>query len=128
MRIFTLILLLILGISAVGGGWMLITDPSGISLGIPSDLLKETPFNDYLIPGIILFIFNGVLSLITAILMIKKSKYFTFFLIFQGLFLSTWLTVELILNLDFYTHHLHLPLYLMSIIFIGSGYKLMERK
>ncbi len=74
MRIFTIILLFILGIAALGGGWVLISDPTGESLGIPMALLKGTAFKDYLIPGVILFVFNGLLSLFALALGLKKIK------------------------------------------------------
>lgn len=49
-------------------------DPSGESLEMPMELLEDTPFDDYLIPGILLFFGNGVLSLLIAGLTIKKVR------------------------------------------------------
>jgi hypothetical protein len=123
-RIFTIILLFILGIAALGGGWVLISDPTGESLGIPMALLKGTAFKDYLIPGVILFVFNGLLSLFTLALGLKKSNKYPIYLITQGGILFSWLTIELMINLNFYVYHLHIPLYLISFIFIGAGIKL----
>ena len=127
MRGLTTILLFILGISALGGGWMLIKDPTGEALGISLELLKETAFNNYLIPGIVLFTFNGLLSLFVLLLGLKKSKKYPVYLIVQGGVLFSWLTIELIINFNFYTHHLHIPLYMVSFIFIGVGIKLNNR-
>lgn len=124
MRVLTTILLFILGISALGGGWMLIMDPTGEALGIPMALLKSTAFKDYLIPGIVLFTFNGLLSLFVLLLGLKKSKKYPLYLIVQGGILFSWLTIELIINFNFYVHHLHIPLYMVSFIFIGVGIKL----
>jgi hypothetical protein len=124
MRVLTTILLFILGISALGGGWMLIKDPTGEALGIPMALLKSTVFKDYLIPGIVLFTFNGLLSLFVLLLGLKKSKKYPLYLIVQGGILFSWLTIELIINFNFYVHHLHIPLYMVSFIFIGVGIKL----
>lgn len=126
MRIFTIILLFILGIAALGGGWMLMMDPSGNSLGIPFELLNGTTFKNYLIPGVILFTFNGLFSIYVLLLGVKKSKKYPLYLIFQGGILFSWLTIELMINLDFYVHHLHLPLYLMGFIFIAEGIKLKK--
>lgn len=111
-----------MGIAALGGGWLLMMDPTGETLGISIELLKETFFNNYSIPGIILFTFNGLLSLFAMFLGLQKSIKYAFFLIVQGGILFCWLTIELIINLDFYAHHLHIPLYLMS--FIVAGIKL----
>ena len=61
-RIITLVFLLFLSLNAIGGGLFLITDPSGETIQIPVEFLHGTPFNDYLIPGIILLFANGILS------------------------------------------------------------------
>jgi len=128
MRIFTIILLFILGIGALGGAWMLMTDPSGETLGIPLALLQTTPFKNYLIPGILLFTFIGLLSLYVMALGLKKSNKYPLYLIVQGGILFSWLTIELMINRNFYVHHLHIPLYLMGFIFIGMGFKLKKIK
>lgn len=44
-------LLLFLGVSATGGGLLLIISPSGKLLGgLPLSILKHSPFSDFLIP------------------------------------------------------------------------------
>lgn len=60
-------LLLFLGISAIYGGYNLIVDPSGDQLQMPSGWIESTPFQNYLVPGWILFTVLGVLPLITVI-------------------------------------------------------------
>ncbi|MEZ4621512.1 MAG: hypothetical protein R2867_39255 [Caldilineaceae bacterium] len=54
------ILQVFIGIGAVAGGLGLALDPSGASLGTPLELLEETPFTTFLIPGIVLFTVNGL--------------------------------------------------------------------
>lgn len=47
---------------------MLIRDPSGYSMELPIELLNKTPFDNYLIPGIIiLLIAVGFLSIVIGI-------------------------------------------------------------
>jgi hypothetical protein len=66
-------LLSFLGISALGGGLFLIISPSGKLIGgLPLSILKNSPFQDFLIPGIILFLVIGIVPLLTAIALIKK--------------------------------------------------------
>lgn len=57
---------LILGIGAVFGGLVLILDPSGELIHMPSSILKNSPFDSFLIPGLILFVVLGVLPLIVS--------------------------------------------------------------
>ncbi len=66
-------LLSFLGISALGGGLFLMISPSGKLIGgLPLSILKNSPFQDFLIPGIILFLVIGIVPLLTAIALIKK--------------------------------------------------------
>jgi len=128
LRIFAIILLLFLALNAIGGGLLLIADPSGNAIRIPVELLQGTPFSDYLIPGIILVLANGILSLIVAFLTIKQNKNYELFIILQGCVLIGWLTIEIILNKEFFSPTLHYPLYSMGVIFVVSGLTLMKRE
>ena len=126
-RIIALILLFFLALNAIGGSLFLIADPSGKAIQIPIKLLQGTPFNDYLIPGIILLIAIGFLSLAVAILIILKIKKYPWFIILQGCVLIGWLTVELILNIEFFSPILHYQLYTIGILLIVSGFIIKNR-
>ena len=68
-----LILLAFLGLSAIGGGGALIISPSGKLLGgLPLSLLENSPFDNFLIPGIILFIVLGLFPTFLIFALIKK--------------------------------------------------------
>ncbi len=120
-RTTVLILLFFLALNAVGGGLAFIADPSGNVMQIPIDLLQNTPFKDYLIPGIILLVSNGILSLLVAILTLKKVTYYPWLIILQGCVLISWLTIELAININFFHPFLHYPLYVMGALFIAAG-------
>lgn len=122
-------LLLLLGITALAGSYLLISDPSGKALQMPLELLNGTPFSSYLIPGIILLLTSGLSSLIIAWLAIKKTKNYPVWIILQGLVLLIWLSAELVLNSDFFTPHLHLPYYAIGalLLIFGVGLHRLER-
>lgn len=130
LRIFSLVLLLLLGSAAIGGGWMLISDPSGYSMELPIELLSQTPFDNYLVPGILLLVAIGFLSIAVCTLTIRQTANYTLFLILQGCVLFIWLTTELIMNIEFYYTLYHLPLYIISIllIVIGSRIRMLSKK
>lgn len=66
-------LLSFLGLSAFGGGLTLIISPSGELLGgLPLSLLQNSPFDNFLIPGIILFIILGIFPILIVFALIKK--------------------------------------------------------
>jgi len=84
-RNLLIILLLFLGVGALGGGAMLIISPSGELLGgLPLSILTHSPFDDFLIPGIILFLVLGLSPCLLSLALIKKpasrfAEYFNFF-------------------------------------------------
>jgi len=126
LKILAVTLLILVGISALSGGIMLILDSSGISMQFPLELLGPTPFTDYLFPGILLFSSIGVLSLFIAIMTIRDSSIHPQLIIVQGFILMAWLTVQLMLNIDFYFALYHIPLYGVSLILIGIGMILLK--
>jgi len=61
-----LTLLLLLSVGALFGGGALVADPSGQLLEMPVELLAGSPFRDYLLPGLVLFLLFGVAPLIVT--------------------------------------------------------------
>ena len=61
-----LLLLLILGVSAVYGGYSLMTDPLGRTF-MPRSWLETTPFSSYFSPGLMLFTVLGIFPILTAL-------------------------------------------------------------
>ena len=68
------ILFLFVGIGALLGGVMAIINPKDPG-GMPNHLLKSSPFADFLIPGLILFIIVGWGSIFSAFTVYKNMKY-----------------------------------------------------
>jgi hypothetical protein len=68
-------LLTFLGLSSIIGGTILIISPSGKLLGgLPLSLLKNSLFENFLFPGLILFFVLGVTSCVISIALLKQSK------------------------------------------------------
>ena len=68
-----LFLLAFLGISALGGGGTLIISPSGKLLGgLPLSILQNSPFYNFLIPGIILCWVLGIFPCLVVYSLIKR--------------------------------------------------------
>lgn len=96
-KIITIILLLFNSIGAIYGGLHLITHPDGSSLQMSLDWLQYSPFSDYLIPGIILLVVNGLFGFFVLGLMIFRHKNFPWFVIAQGALLAGWILVQMIM-------------------------------
>ncbi len=60
-------LLIFQGIAATPSGLLLVLDPTGGRLQLPLEFLENTPFPDYLIPGLILSIVLGLGAFFVAI-------------------------------------------------------------
>ena len=101
-KIIVILLLLFNGIGAFYGGLSLITDPTGGKLQLPLSYLEHTPFRNYLVPGIVLLCVNGVFSFFTLSTIILKNKSAFLYVIAQGLLLSGWIIVQIILLQMFY--------------------------
>lgn len=70
-----ILLQLLLGIGALFGGGGLILDPSGELIQMPFSILEHTPFDSFLVPGIILFTVLGILPLIISFGLITKKEW-----------------------------------------------------
>jgi hypothetical protein len=60
-------LLLLLAVAALAGGVMMMTDPSGATLGMDTALLDRVPWvSDYLVPGLLLTVLLGMAPIVVA--------------------------------------------------------------
>jgi hypothetical protein len=66
-------LILLLGIMAAVCGAMLFLAPDGHLMGLSTSVLEKSPFPDYLVPGIMLFIFFGVFPLVVGAGLVKTD-------------------------------------------------------
>ena len=65
--ILLIILIGFIGISACFSGPLLVIDPSGKRLQFPEGTLDNTPFNDFLVPGILLTLVIGLYPLLVML-------------------------------------------------------------
>ena len=71
-----LFLIAFLGIGAIGGGGALIISTSGKLLGgLPLYLFKNSPFNNILFLGIILFLVIVIFHCLVVSALLKKTEY-----------------------------------------------------
>lgn len=88
------ILQLFISIAAIPAGIGFILDPSGEKLGISMELIKESPFANYFIPGVILLIVNGIGSLIGSLHSFFKHKRTGIIAITLGIALVIWIVSQ----------------------------------
>jgi hypothetical protein len=86
--------LLFVSIGALPAGYSMITQPDGKALGMSLDFLKNSPFHSFFIPGIFLFIINGVFNLIAGILCFFKYRNASKLGLILGIFMLMWIAVQ----------------------------------
>jgi hypothetical protein len=104
----------------------LINDPSGSFIQQSVELLQNSPFQDYLIPGILLLLAIGIPSIVAIVLTVRNSRHHPVAMIIEGSLLLIFLTAELVIHIDFFHPLLHIPCYIIGIILVVLGFVLQK--
>jgi hypothetical protein len=85
------ILLAFVGLNALGGGYYGMTGAKGI----PLEWLEGSPFHNYFIPGLFLFVVVGGSSLIAAIAVLRQRRLARKLSFTCGAIILVWLAVQI---------------------------------
>ncbi|TDE17305.1 hypothetical protein [Dyadobacter psychrotolerans] len=99
-----------LSLGAMFGGGVLIISPTGKLIGMPLSILAASPFHDFLIPGILLFIVLGIFPMLLIFALSGKvesplaERFNIFqdmiwswsFCIYQAFALIIWIQLEMV--------------------------------
>ncbi|HVZ26917.1 MAG TPA: hypothetical protein VG842_12715 [Sediminibacterium sp.] len=125
-RQLTIALLTVISLSALYIGYQLITDPTGASLGLPFYLLNGTLLTSYAVMGWIMVFTLGLLSALILVLILTKSRYYSFMTIVQGVIACLVIFLQwLLLNETFALQYVYL---IMGITLIGLGILQYQRR
>lgn len=122
LHVISAVLLVLNGVPALIAGLNLMLVPSGGGLGFQLSLLETSPFHDFFIPGLILFLVNGVFSIVTLYALIRQIRLYSLMIILQGIVLTGWITFQIMLITD--PSWLQLAYGFLGILLIVSGLKL----
>lgn len=120
--ILTSFLLLFNGVGAVYGGWNLMAHPDGSSMDLSLSWLQHSGFKDFLIPGIVLFVTNGLFSLFIFAALLGKYRNRAWLIICQGAILTGWIIIQVIIIRTIVP--LHIVLAILGLLLIVCGYML----
>jgi hypothetical protein len=98
-------------VSGLLGGLLMILDPSGGILKLPPELLQGTPFGNYLIPGLVLFLLLGIYPMLVFFALIRDpdrrifqkiniwKRYMSGWTaaVYTGVMLVGWIIIQLLL-------------------------------
>jgi hypothetical protein len=124
-RFIILFLLILNGLGAIFAGYCFIREPNGLLIGMDKSILVHSPFKDFLIPGLILFVFNGLTSLIVLWQLLRNATYLGYFLFIQGCLSCGWIIVQMIMLRSF--NILQIIFGLIGFVFFATGYFLLKR-
>lgn len=106
-----------LGVSAIVSGILFLLDPLGGLLAIPIEELEGTPFTDYRIPGLLLFVLIGLGNSIAFYVNRRQRGLVPYSAIFSGGVLMVWIVVQvLMIGLTFFLQPLFFSLGLFMVI------------
>jgi len=124
LRFTSISLLLLTAMNATVAGVLFINDPSGHKMGMSVSYLMDSPFNSYLIPGIVLLIVNGLLNFIAAYFVFKQKPFAFLLVIIQGILLCGWIVIQVIMVRDISL--LHIIMFTIGTILTISGLLLLK--
>lgn len=101
--------------AAVGGGALLVA-PSGTLVGLPAAPLENTPFGDFLVPGLVLLLAFGVVPLVVCYGLYAKRRWAWPGAVGVALALLAWIIVETAVGFHRTTVYLNLG----TVIAIGG--------
>ena len=82
-----------IGITAIAGGFRLVSNPNGTS-DIPIEWLNSSPFTNYFIPGLVLLIVIGFGNVLGGIFSFLSKRYAGGLAAMLGTFLILFMTIE----------------------------------
>ena len=85
------ILLLLVAINAFGGGYYGMAGAKDV----PTEWLKNSPFRNYFIPGLFLFVVVGGTSFLAAFAVFKRLSYARNTALVSGIVILIWLIVQI---------------------------------
>jgi hypothetical protein len=116
---------LFLAVGALGGGGALFLSPDGSALGLPLSLLEHAGFEDFRIPGLILFLVNGLLPLVSALGLLRRRPWGPASAMVVGLVLVGWIATQVVLLRSF-SASLHGGYLLLGVAIARLGFTLHQ--
>ena len=128
--IVLILLMLFQALSAIPTGFCMTMDPSGAGIGLPNYLLEQSPFSNFLIPGLFLGIVLGVFPVIilyglitrkdfwklNRINLYKKHHWALGYSYYLGILLIVWINMQLYFGIGF--HILHFVYSILGLLII----------
>lgn len=104
MKAGLILLHIIVGIGALAGGYAGMADPVS-PLGMTVGQIKNGPFDNYLIPGLFLFVVIGIGNLLGAFMLAVNSRHRGYISSIMGAVLIIFIIIQcMVLGMIYYLH------------------------
>ena len=113
-----IVLNLVQAVGALGGGLALMLGPHGEILPLPVAALRGSPFANYFVPGLVLFVVLGIGPLLVAALGFRRHRFAPLLTVGVGAALLIWMVVEIAV-IGYSNHPPLQPIYLALSIAIS---------
>jgi hypothetical protein len=97
MKLLLFILISFVALTAIISGLLIISKPDGSIINIPISLLQNTPFKNFLVPGIILTAVVGGINLVAVVYNIKRHAARYNWAMAGGITITGWIIVQMVL-------------------------------
>ncbi len=88
------ILQVFIAIGAIPAGIGYLLDTSGAKMGVTPELLKDSPLDSFLLPGLFLVFVNGLATAAAAVLSFRKNRYAGAAGLLLGIILCLWIIIQ----------------------------------
>ena len=122
MKTLVFILLSFIGITATLSGLLMLSNPDGEIMKLSVSLLKETPFNDFRVPGILLTVLVGGTTLLAIFYNMQRHPNRYNWAIAGGTVIIGWIIAQMILIRTL--HWLHCVYLILGLLIILIAYQL----
>ena len=96
-RFVLLALLILLCLGGLGGGAVMLADPSGAEMGLSPTMLEGLPISDFVLPGLFLIGVMGAAPLVIAFGLWKHLPWAWAAALTQGIVLVLWIGLQIVL-------------------------------
>lgn len=97
LRTIALVIYYFVGITAIAGGAALMWAPDGSLLRMPLADLRTSPFDDYFMPGLILFTIMGLGSFRMAYLFRRRRFPVSTLMIISSVVINGWILTQMVM-------------------------------
>lgn len=97
MKTLLLVLISFVALTGTVSGLIMMSDPGGVILNLPIGLLQDTPFKDFMIPGLLLFTIVGGVNLLAVFFNMQRNPNRYNWAMAAGISITGWIVVQLLL-------------------------------